>query len=149
MLCLQKSVLIIRRLAQPRNQASSRAPSDQRRFGTEFPTSLTGDVTSEIAEDDWERGCVWPRPNTCCAALIFIEVFFLGFLPSNNPEEKLASLISGRQKMDRLMAFIRHRWYSRLSLVWLRRSLTTCPKIRLAGKSWEELANIDFSYIPV
>ena len=22
-----------------------------------FPTSLTGDVTSEIAEDDWERGC--------------------------------------------------------------------------------------------
>ena len=21
-----------------------------------FPTSLTGDVTSEIAEDDWERG---------------------------------------------------------------------------------------------
>ena len=24
-----------------------------------FPTSLTGDVTSEIAEDDWERGCVF------------------------------------------------------------------------------------------
>ena len=24
-----------------------------------FPTSLTGDVTSEIAEDDWERG--WCR----------------------------------------------------------------------------------------
>ena len=23
-----------------------------------FPTSLTGDVTSEIAEDAWERGCV-------------------------------------------------------------------------------------------
>ena len=22
-----------------------------------FPTSLTGDVTSEIAEDNWERGC--------------------------------------------------------------------------------------------
>ena len=27
-----------------------------------FPTSLTGDVTSEIAKDDWERGC---------AALVF------------------------------------------------------------------------------
>ena len=24
---------------------------------SEFPTSLTGDVTSQIAEDDWERGC--------------------------------------------------------------------------------------------
>ena len=47
-------------------QASSRYPSDQRRLETErdsarrrlrriFPTSLTGDVTSEIAEDDWER----------------------------------------------------------------------------------------------
>ena len=23
-----------------------------------FPTSLTGDFTSEIAEDDWERGCI-------------------------------------------------------------------------------------------
>ena len=53
---------------QPRTQACSRYPSDQRRLGTErdsarrprriFPTSLTGDVTSEIAEDDWERGCV-------------------------------------------------------------------------------------------
>ena len=47
---------------QPRTQACSRYPSDQRRLGTErdrriFPTSLTGDVTSEIAEDDWERGC--------------------------------------------------------------------------------------------
>ena len=27
-----------------------------------FPTSLTGDVTSEIAEDDWERGC---RKHLC------------------------------------------------------------------------------------
>ena len=26
-----------------------------------FPTSLTGDVTSEIAEDDWERGWVRGR----------------------------------------------------------------------------------------
>ena len=25
-----------------------------------FPTSLTGDVTSEIAEDDWERGYLIP-----------------------------------------------------------------------------------------
>ena len=25
-----------------------------------FPTSLTGDVTSEIAEDDWERGSSFP-----------------------------------------------------------------------------------------
>ena len=23
-----------------------------------FPTSLTNDVTSEIVEDDWERGCI-------------------------------------------------------------------------------------------
>ena len=57
---------------QPRTQACSRYPSDQRRLGTErdsprrprriFPTSLTGDVsrdvTSKIAEDDWERGCI-------------------------------------------------------------------------------------------
>ena len=53
---------------QPRTQACSRYPSDQRRLGTErdsarrpgriFPKSLTGDVTSEIAEDDWERGCL-------------------------------------------------------------------------------------------
>ena len=50
--------------SQPRTQASSRYPSDQRRLGTKrdrrifptiFPTSLTGDVTSEIAEDDWEQ----------------------------------------------------------------------------------------------
>ena len=57
---------------QPRTQACSRYLSDQRRLGTErdsprrprriFPTSLTGDVsrdvTSKIAEDDWERGCI-------------------------------------------------------------------------------------------
>ena len=53
--------------SQPRTQACSRYPSDQRRLGTErdsarrprriFPTSLTGDVTSQIAEDDWELGC--------------------------------------------------------------------------------------------
>ena len=47
---------------QPRTQASSRNPSYQRRLGTECDsansTSLTGDVTSEIAEDDWERGWV-------------------------------------------------------------------------------------------
>ena len=39
---------------QPRTQASSRYPS--------YPTSLIGDVTSEIAEDDWERGCPPPHP---------------------------------------------------------------------------------------
>ena len=49
---------------QPRTQASSRHSSYQRRLGTEcvprriFSTSLTGDVTSKFAEDDWERGCV-------------------------------------------------------------------------------------------
>ena len=43
--------------SQPRTQASSRYPSYQRRLGTE---SLTGDVTSEIAEDDWERGWRYP-----------------------------------------------------------------------------------------
>ena len=47
---------------QPYTQASSRYPSDQRSLETErdsarrprriFPTSLTGDVASEIAEDD-------------------------------------------------------------------------------------------------
>ena len=55
-------------IMQPRTQASSRYPSYQRRLGTEcdsarrplqiFPTSLTGDVTSEITEDDWERESV-------------------------------------------------------------------------------------------
>ena len=55
-------------ITQPRTQASSRYPSYQRRLGTEcdsarrplqiFPTSLTGDVTSEITEDDWERESV-------------------------------------------------------------------------------------------
>ena len=30
-----------------------------------FPTSLTGDVTSEIAEDDWERGCLIQTILTC------------------------------------------------------------------------------------
>jgi len=50
-------------IPQPRTQPSSRYPSYKRRLGTEsefFPTSLTGDVTSEIAEDDWERGWVSP-----------------------------------------------------------------------------------------
>ena len=52
---------------QSRLQASSRYLSHKRRLRTRpdsawglrriFPTSLTGDVTSEIAEDDWERGC--------------------------------------------------------------------------------------------
>ena len=28
-----------------------------------FPTSLTGDVTSEIAEDDSERGCIFLSPR--------------------------------------------------------------------------------------
>ena len=52
------------RVFQPRTQAGadSRYPSYNGRLGTKrdrriFPTSLTGDVTSEIAEDDWERGC--------------------------------------------------------------------------------------------
>ena len=42
-----------KRFIQPRTQASSRYPNCQRRHGTEcnrvtFPTSLTGDVKSEI-----------------------------------------------------------------------------------------------------
>ena len=40
--------------SQLRTQACSRYPSDQRSPRRIFPTSLTGDVTSEIAEDDWE-----------------------------------------------------------------------------------------------
>ena len=67
--------------SQPRTQASSRYPSYQRRLGTE---SLTGDVTSEIAEDDWERGWRYPtfeepvRPST-----FFIFVLMtLNFLSS-------------------------------------------------------------------
>ena len=52
--------------SQLRTQASSRYPSYQRRLGTErdseffsanFPDNLAGDVTSEMAEDDWVRGC--------------------------------------------------------------------------------------------
>ena len=39
---------------QPRTLASSRYPS--------YTTRLIGDVTSVIAEDDWERGC--PPPHT-------------------------------------------------------------------------------------
>ena len=59
---------------QPRTQVFSRCPSDQSRLGTKrdrrifpriFPTSLTGDVTSEISEDDWERGCL-PLYNSKC-----------------------------------------------------------------------------------
>ena len=58
---------------QPHTQASSRYPSYKRRLGTErdsarrprliFPTSLTGDVTSEITEADWERGWLLCRTN--------------------------------------------------------------------------------------
>ena len=58
---------------QPRTQASSRYPSCKRRLGTErdsarrprriFSTSLTGDVTSEIIKDDWERGWLLCRTN--------------------------------------------------------------------------------------
>ena len=53
---------ILVKFDQPSTQASSRYPSYQRRLETEgdsardcrqiFPTSLIGDVTSEIAEDD-------------------------------------------------------------------------------------------------
>ena len=54
-----------KKLSLDRTQASSRYPSYQRRLATEcdsaivwfFPTRLTGDVTSEIAEDDWKWGC--------------------------------------------------------------------------------------------
>ena len=38
---------------QPRTQVSSRYPSYQTKLGT-------GDVTSEITEDDWEQG--WSGP---------------------------------------------------------------------------------------
>ena len=83
---------ILHLLVQPRTQASSRYPSYQRRLGTEcdsaspprtFPTSLTGDVTSEIAEDDWERGCFWwmksgitPHGTMVGQLYIFIFLFF-------------------------------------------------------------------------
>ena len=56
-------------LYQPRTQASFRYPSDQRRLEPSaiargrprriFPTSLIGDVTSEIAEDGWEPGGIY------------------------------------------------------------------------------------------
>ena len=56
-----------RRGFQPRTQASSRYPSYQRRLGTEcdrvrgeFPDKLDR-WNSEIAEEDWERGCVDSR----------------------------------------------------------------------------------------
>ena len=35
-----------------------------------FPTSLTGDGTSEIAEDDWERGCKFQR-RSCKLSFLF------------------------------------------------------------------------------
>ena len=44
-------------LMQPRTQTSWRYLSYQRT--RIFPTRLTGDVTSKIAEDDWERDCRW------------------------------------------------------------------------------------------
>ena len=31
-----------------------------------FPTSLTADVTSEFAEDDWERGWLWHDIRCVC-----------------------------------------------------------------------------------
>ena len=56
-----------RRGFQPPTQASSRYPSYQRRLGTEcdrvrgeFPDKLDR-WNSEIAEEDWERGCVDSR----------------------------------------------------------------------------------------
>ena len=61
------ALFTVQHFIQPPTQACSRYPSDQRRLGAErdsarrprriFPTSLTGDVTSEIAKDDWKRGC--------------------------------------------------------------------------------------------
>ena len=48
-------------LPQPRTQASSRYPSYKRIYIYIY-ISLTGDVTSEIAEVDWERG--WVLPTT-------------------------------------------------------------------------------------
>ena len=58
-------------IPQSRTQTSSRYPSYQRRLGTKCDSaSLTGDVTSEIAKDDWERGFMIPslsvhvRPQT-------------------------------------------------------------------------------------
>ena len=35
-----------------------------------FPTSLTGDVTSEIAEDGWERGWIMPF---IVASIVFLH----------------------------------------------------------------------------
>ena len=42
-----------RAFSRPAPKAREKRPGDE--VGI-FPTSLTGDVTSEIAEDDWERG---------------------------------------------------------------------------------------------
>ena len=83
---------ILHLLVQSRTQASSRYPSYQRRLGTEcdsasprwtFPTNFTGDVTSEIAEEDWERGCFWwmksgmtPHGTVVGQLYIFIFLFF-------------------------------------------------------------------------
>ena len=51
---------------QPCTRTSSRYLRDQRRLGTEsdqrlFPTSLRGDVTSEIPKNDWEQGWLKAR----------------------------------------------------------------------------------------
>ena len=72
-------------ISQPRTQVCSRYPSDQRRFVTErdsarrprrtFPTSLTGDVTSEIVEDDWnEAGDLVGRYPTPFSISIILQV---------------------------------------------------------------------------
>ena len=56
-------IFVYKLKTQPRTQACSRYPSD---LG-----ELTGDVTSEIAEDDWERGWVFlslkTHRNACYA----------------------------------------------------------------------------------
>ena len=41
-----------------------------------FPTSLTGDVTSEIAKDDWERGraaLVFKQKSTYCPVISLLS----------------------------------------------------------------------------
>ena len=81
---------ILVKFDQPCTQASSRYPSYQRRLGTKcnsarhlrriFPTSLIGEVTYKITEDDWDETEIWhlfswaPKRYSLWCLLIIISI---------------------------------------------------------------------------
>ena len=52
--------------AYPGQFALSELPEEAWNRVRVFPTCLTGDVTSEIAEDDWEQGWLWHDIRCVC-----------------------------------------------------------------------------------